>query len=162
MVVRLKSFTDIAESYENRETLGFLAALGYVNGFADGTFKPEGFITQGQLLTLLSRIAKTPYPLKGLSKHVTRAEAVAMILRFAGLEEPKYIYEDPFADIKTRHWAARAITAAKNEGYLKYIKGKRFRPNQKITRLEIINILAKTQPVKKIISEIQNPVEDNR
>lgn len=167
-VFRLKRFSDVPASYENRETLGFLAALGYVNGFptivgfVDGTFKPNGFITQRQLLTLLSRIAKTPYPLRGSNKYVTRAEAVAMILRFAGLEEPKYIYEEPFTDIKTRHWAARAIIAAKNEGWLKYIKDKRFRPNQKITRLEIIDILAKTQPVKKIISEIQNPIEDNR
>lgn len=127
-VVRLKSFADIAENYENRETLGFLAALGYVNGFpttvglptivgfADGTFRPEGFITQKQLLTLLSRIAKTPYPFKGSGKYVTRAEAVVMILSFAGLEEPKYIYEEPFADVRTAHWAARADNRRQKRG----------------------------------------------
>jgi hypothetical protein len=158
-VIRLKQFIDVPESYENRETLELLAALGYVNGCTEDTFEPNEYITQKQLLTLLSRFptivgfAGAPYSYKGSNAYVTRAEAVAMILEFAGLEEPRYIYENPFADVKIEHWAAKAIAVAKNEGYLKHVKGARFLPNRKITRQEIIDILAKTPPVKKIISE---------
>ena len=101
---------------------------GLVKGFPDGLFRP--------------------------SKGVTRAQAISLFVRFAGLVEPPYIYEKPFPDVAVKHWAARAIHVARKAGFLDYLKGKDFDPNRKITRGEVVDILSKIERISKKLSEL--------
>ena len=90
---------------------------GAVKGYPNGTFKPNGFIT--------------------------RAEGVAVIARFAKLPQAT-VLEAPFTDVPGRFWAAKEILSAREAGMLKYLEGRSFLPNQKMTRAEVAEILSKS------------------
>jgi hypothetical protein len=77
-----------------------------------------------------------------------------MLSKFAQLKEPVYLYERPFSDVSTKHWAASAIAAAKKQGWLNYLKGKKFMPDQKITRMETIEILSQIEFIKERLGEL--------
>ncbi len=174
--VRLPSFPDVPEKHPLRISVGAMAALGYVTGFKDGTFKPEGNITRAEMCTLVMKIKpseKAPttrsifkdvpashwaanyiaqaveqklvkgYPNGGFvpGRGVTRAEAVQIIASYAGLDVSSSVYEKPFPDVGLKHWALKAIAAAKKAMMLEYLKGQNFEPNRMITRIEVVDIL---------------------
>jgi hypothetical protein len=102
---------------------------GLVTANRDGTFKPN--------------------------KELTRVEGLMMIVRFAGLKNPDILREKPFADIPTKHWAAKTITAAKTEGILAYLKDN-FEPNKPLTRADVAEMLSKTKFAKDKVQELFN------
>jgi hypothetical protein len=189
-VIRLVSFKDVKERHPLRVKLGGLAALGYVSGFKDGTFRPEKGITRAEICSLLVKIIKgkdIPVPRRapfkdvprrhwaaryinlaagsGLVKgyldktfrperQISRAEAVALLVKYGNLEVPRYIYERPFPDVDLKYWAAKAIFAAKKNGLLDYLVGKNFGPKKKITRGEFVDILSKVEPVATKLIEL--------
>jgi hypothetical protein len=161
IAVRLASFKDIRENHPLLETLGGLVVLGYVSGFKDGTFRPQNSITRADFINILQKTGKAPLIVKGyiagtlrMQRALTRAEAVTMLSKFAQLKEPVYLYERPFSDVSTKHWAASAIAAAKKQGWLNYLKGKKFMPDQKITRMETIEILSQIEFIKERLGEL--------
>lgn len=99
----------------------------YVSGYPDGKFLPW--------------------------QKMTRAEAVVVISKFAGLTEPLSLSDNPFPDVPKRHWAARSISVAKNAGLLEYLSGKNFEPDMVLSRAEAAEILSKTAFVKEKIRE---------
>jgi len=100
----------------------------YVSGYPDGKFDPW--------------------------KKVTRAEAVVVMLKFAGLTEPLSLNAAPFPDLSKRHWAARAASVAKTAGLLEYLSGKDFEPDRPLTRAEAAEIISKTEFAKEKIEEL--------
>ena len=86
-------------------------------------------------------------------KKVTRAEAVTVLAKFAGLSIPIALTSNPYPDVPKRHWAARSIFAAKNAGLLEYISGD-FKPNQLFTRAEAAEVISKTPFAKEKIKEL--------
>ena len=100
----------------------------YVSGYPDGKFYPW--------------------------KKVTRAEAVVVMLKFAGLTEPLSLTAAPFPDLPKRHWAARAASVAKTNGLLEYLSGKDFEPDKPLTRAEAAEIISKTEFAKEKIEEL--------
>lgn len=99
----------------------------YLAGYPDGTFKPN--------------------------KEVTRTEAVIIFSRFSGLALKKKIESKPFPDVSVNHWAAPAISAAKVNGLLEYLSGKKFEGDKFLTRAEAAEILSKTPFGKEKIKE---------
>ena len=84
-------FSDVQASHPAYTAIGAAAALGWVNGFPDGTFRPD----------------------KGL----TRAEAVTMLDRAAGRTGDAHLADKLltlglFPDVGPRHWAGTAILEA--------------------------------------------------
>ena len=108
--------------------------LGFVSGYSGDIFKP--------------------------SNPVTRAEGIAIISRFAGLNHPEKITRRPFRDVPLNNWAAKAITAAKEAGLLDYyylsLKGGRLIPNKPMTRAEVAATLSQTEFLKKKITDFLN------
>jgi hypothetical protein len=98
-----------------------------VTGYPDGTFKPNG--------------------------NISRAEGVTILARFAKLPEPK-MAEVPFSDVPGRHWAVKFIASAKEAGILKYLAGKPFEPNRKLTRAEVAEMLSKADPLAKKVNDL--------
>ncbi len=88
--------------------------------FNDGTFKPD--------------------------RKINRAEAVAIVMRFAGIEPVSGTVD--YIDVPAGYWAAGYISAAKKAGYLDYIKGDKFIPGGNLTRAEIFYLLSKTDYIK--------------
>ena len=51
----MSKFTDVKESHWAYEAINKLAELGIVEGYEDGTFKPEKTVTRAELATMLDR-----------------------------------------------------------------------------------------------------------
>jgi hypothetical protein len=115
--VRLMSFVDIGIDHPLRYPLGGMGALGYVYGFKDGTFKPEGYLTRAELCTLLIRI------------------------RTARKPEPPL--RTGFTDISQRHWAAGYIAEGVRAGIIKGFPDGKFRPAKGVTREQAIAFLVR-------------------
>lgn len=100
----------------------------YMSGYPDGKFRPW--------------------------QEISRAEAVVVFSKFAGLTIPEGISSNPFPDITRRHWAAPAISAAKQAGLLEYLSGSDFEPDKVFTRAEAAEIMSKTDFAKDKIKEL--------
>ena len=95
-----------AEQYINE-----LAAAGIVNGYPDGTFRPDNT--------------------------VTRAEFVTMLMRIIGQEGGR----NGFADVQG-HWAEKYVAKAAEYGYVGGYPDGTFRPDASITRAEAFKIMS--------------------
>ncbi|MFH1576287.1 MAG: S-layer homology domain-containing protein [Candidatus Margulisiibacteriota bacterium] len=111
------TFKDVSDQHWARKYISDAVELRIVKGYPDNTFRPNGYIT--------------------------RAEGVSMIADFANLPEPRAL-EVPFSDVPGRHWAANKIIKAKAAGLLEYLGDKPFDPNKPLTRAEVAEMLSKT------------------
>lgn len=108
------AFTDVAQDHTYNEAITKLSDLGVINGYEDGTFKPEN--------------------------EVTRAEMAKLIASFFKLGSST-VTEAPFTDVPTDHWAASFIVSAKN---LKVINGMgdgTFEPEGKVTYHQAVKMI---------------------
>ena len=108
-------FSDLPQNYWARDYIEELAAMEIIDGYPDGTFRPNAPITRAQLATLLPKI---------FFKDKIREEVA-------------------FRDIPKNHWAHNAIQKTYQMGILTPSANRRFRPNQKLTRLDVLTTIAK-------------------
>ncbi|MCM3175778.1 S-layer homology domain-containing protein [Paenibacillus sp. MER 99-2] len=101
-VVKVKDWTDNS-----------LKAQPYIQGYADGSFRPE--------------------------RNVTRAEMATLITRITGASTLEASH--PFTDVNSSHWADAAISAAAQSSYVQGYTDGSFKPNQAITRAEMAALL---------------------
>ncbi|KWX72371.1 S-layer homology domain-containing protein [Paenibacillus jilunlii] len=120
---------DIADLWSTRTISAFLK-LKVINGYADGTFRPD--------------------------KAITRGEFAAVVAKAFGLAKPD-ASSLQLSDVNT-HWAQPAIAALASNGIVSGYPDGTFRPDREISRAEIIKILSKivdfnsAAPVKAGIS----------
>lgn len=88
--------------------------IEYISGYPDNTVRPDG--------------------------NVTRAEAVTMLVRLKGY--PLTEGEEIFKDVKANAWYAPFISAAYKNNILEEKKGQAFRPDEKITRAELAQLIS--------------------
>lgn len=110
------SFTDVQNSWA-REAILTLASKGILNGYEDGTFRPD--------------------------KNITRAEMVAIMSRIVNLEAFQGAEAVAFTDIADS-WNRDQIMAAARAGIIKGMADGSFAPNQNSTRAEALTILLRT------------------
>jgi hypothetical protein len=92
----------------------------FMQGYPDGTFRPDGSLT--------------------------RAETAAMIARIKGLKG----YEGAaYEDVETLHWAYSYIQQVTAEGYMKGYDN-RFRPEDPITKAELVTLLLRLRGVSAV------------
>ena len=102
------SLTDI-NNVQGREYIQKFVDKGYINGYEDGTFKPNNTITRAEISQILSNFK--------------------INLKFEDVD---------FKDNKG--WFAKAVDKATENGFLSGYKDGTFKPNNKITRFEMIKI----------------------
>jgi len=124
------SFTDVPRKHWASYFIKLGADSGLVTGYKDGTFQP--------------------------AKSVNRAEGVIILSRFAELKLPEQLTEGPFPDLPGRHWAAKAVTAARTAGLLIYLTDKPFEPTKDLSRAEVAEILSRTQFAALKISKLKD------
>jgi uncharacterized lipoprotein YddW (UPF0748 family) len=110
MVSTPTSFSDI----QNHWAQGFIEGLAkrnIVTGLPNGTYRPDN--------------------------SVTRAEYAVIIAR-AFTKIPKKRQYTPFPDVPANYWGTSAIQTAYERGFLNGFPDKRFHPENRISRLEII------------------------
>lgn len=105
-------FTDVAPGSWYYDAVMYLAEMGTIDGYPNGSFDPEG--------------------------QITRAEFTTMIVRFAGI--PANVGEASFPDIMG-HWAQDEIAAAQAAGLVSGYPNGNFGPDDDMTRAQAVTIL---------------------
>ncbi|EKD47610.1 MAG: S-layer protein [uncultured bacterium] len=110
------SFTDVSEGYRYYAAITFLEDHGIIEGYSNGTFKPD--------------------------QKVTRAEALKIILLGSGIEIAESgIYEFPFSDLEDDAWYLKYINEAYSSGIVNGYDDNTFKPGQNINLAEVLKIL---------------------
>lgn len=152
------------------EDFDSLTTKAYIKGYPDGTFRPDGEITRGEIAAMIMRV-KDLYPMdpetpafpdgdgwfkkavNGVAEakivqgypdgtfkpedNITRGEFIEIVSK---LEEDPGEGAIPFTDVEG-HWAKPAVESVYAKGYLNWLKGDTFRPDKNITRAETVMTL---------------------
>ncbi|HEY9818684.1 MAG TPA: S-layer homology domain-containing protein [Candidatus Obscuribacterales bacterium] len=108
------TLTDI-QGYWAEHFIRGLVRRGIVSGFTDGTFRPELTVTRAQYATFVSQA----FPL------------------------PDTVAPASFSDVPSNFWAVGAIAKAQTMGFLSGFADGTFRPNQTMSRVQVIESLVK-------------------
>ncbi|WP_438351372.1 S-layer homology domain-containing protein [Paenibacillus sp. FA6] len=125
------SYSDIKEHWAE-QSINEFASKGLINGYEDGSFKPNRSISRVEFITIINKL-------------------------FGFIETEKVTYRDVGSD----QWFASEIGKAKKVGYISGYSDETFRPNNPISREEaaviIKRILALEDPsVSVLFSDVQN------
>lgn len=111
-----ENFDDIGGHNAARD-IAILSGRGIIGGYPDGTFRPEGL--------------------------VSRAEFASIIVRGVEKELPLSPETPSFNDVPTDHWAFPYVEAAKSYDLVTGTPNGRYLPDDYITRLDVMVMLAK-------------------
>ena len=117
-----KEFSDVAA--EDEELVNKFASVGIINGYDDGTFGGNRGITRAEFVTILNNT------LNNTDVSTTT---------------------DRFSDIAT-HWAREYINAFANLNYVSGYPGGTFKPDNQVTRAEVVSVLNRIAGIKSVSS----------
>lgn len=129
-------FGDVSRRHWAAKFIEYSVVKRWVQGFPDGTFKPND--------------------------KLTRAQAVSVFSRFNQLKSEGTRESEPYLDVSKSHWAYKDILLAKEAGWLDYIKEPVFEPNQPCSRAEAAYILFRTSFARKKIEEMYDKYDVRR
>ncbi len=102
-------FSDVDESRWSNKAISSMAKGGYISGYESGTFKPEQFITRSEFVTIIANMYK-----------LDKTPATT------------------FSDVTNGYWASGYIGAISGKGWVNGYEDGTFRPEQFITRAEVM------------------------
>ena len=105
------TFTDVSADYWANTAISTMSELGVIQGYSDGTFRPNAFITRAQFAAICARFDDT----------VKRGSS-------------------DFTDIDG-HWAKAEIERAATLGWIQGYSDGTFRPNNNITRAQAMTMI---------------------
>lgn len=105
-------FTDVSNSHSELEAISYLKEKKIVNGYSDGSFKPES--------------------------NITRAEAVKILIEANSFK--LLPAENNFADVSVKEWFSGYVSTALARGLLKGYPDGSFKPGKNISRAEFLKI----------------------
>ena len=108
------NFSDVEVERWSNKAISTMANGGYIQGYEDGTFGP--------------------------GKSATRAEFVTIAARFYNVDADSIVMKSVLTDIDG-HWAAAYIDYAVTQGWINGYDDGSFRPDQNITRAEVMKIV---------------------
>lgn len=106
------SFKDLSSFKWAENAIINMTENGYINGFEDGTFRPEASITRAQLVSIINK----------MNNFTEEAPTT-------------------FSDVTSSHWAYKQIRIAVANGYVKGFEDGSFRPNALVTREQVAAII---------------------
>ena len=124
------AFKDVPNNYWAQTFIQELASRNIIKGFPDGSFRPNDPVTRAQFAALLSQ---------AMNKSTIRSSAT-------------------FTDVVSTYWAATAIQKAYTTGFMSGYSATTFRPNENISRVQILVSLANGlgyAPTKPIDTTLQ-------
>ncbi len=129
-------FPDVHAGYWSTHDIEYMADKDIVYGYPDGEFKPK--------------------------RHLTRAEFAALIFRFTEMEMADI--ENPFTDFDESHWASDEILALTSSGLIEGYPDKTYKPENNITRAEVMTVINKLlgrKPLESYVKSLEfNPYND--
>lgn len=126
------SFNDVSESHTNYKAITYLAKKGVINGYEDGSFKPDAT--------------------------VTRAEALKFIIE--GIEAPVEVAYIPFKDISDKDWSYKYVSTGYLRTIVSGYKDGKFKANNIVTKAEFLKMLFAAMDVTVSDSVKEDPFVD--
>ena len=130
------AFPDVKPGRWSAHDIEYMADKEIVYGYLDGEFKP--------------------------TRNLSRAEFAALIFRFAGIEKANI--KNPFTDLEETHWAYNEILALTNSGLIEGYPDKTYKPENNITRAEVMTVINKLlgrKPLESYVKSLEfNPYND--
>lgn len=111
------AFTDVAADASYAEAVTVLSALEIINGYEDGTFKPEGKITRAEYAAIVCRILDL--------------DDAAQANKVGGI----------FTDVAADHWASGYIATAFQAGVINGMGDGTFAPEAEVTYEQAVKML---------------------
>ncbi|WP_235941201.1 N-acetylmuramoyl-L-alanine amidase [Paenibacillus puerhi] len=108
------AFRDVPSKHWAYAQLDQAVKSGLLEGYPDGTLRPNQTVSRAEVALLFQRLAQMPLASTGTS---------------------------PFGDMPADHWAAQAVAALKNSGLINGTSPGRFTPDRSITRAEAATLL---------------------
>ena len=97
-------FTDIASHWAKNE-IGIAANKGWINGYPDGTFRPNQYITRAEAMTLVNRVLKNSSDLlDSMIKWPDNSDASAWYYLAVQEATNSHAYSDKSKDDKYEKW----------------------------------------------------------
>lgn len=121
------TFTDVQAEW-SAPAIARLTQLGIINGYADGTFRPDAPVSHAEMITLLMRM----------------------------LDSNVQVNNGTFPDLKG-NWAESNIAKARTLGIIQSTEGSAFQPDHKISRAETAAILVRTLKLDAELQVLLNP-----
>ncbi|KEF37179.1 putative S-layer protein [Schinkia azotoformans MEV2011] len=112
----VKSFKDVSKDAYYYKAVQDLVEKGVIDGYPDGTFKPNNAVTRAEFSALLTKI---------------------LDLNTDSVNNPN------FKDVHTNAWYYNAVAALANQGLVGGYEDGTFQPNKQITRAEIAALLTR-------------------
>ncbi len=130
------AFPDVKPGRWSAHDIEYMADKEIVYGYPDGEFKP--------------------------SRNLSRAEFAALIFRFTEISKTEI--ENPFTDLNETHWAYNEILALTNSGLIEGYPDKTYKPENNITRAEVMTVVNKLlgrKPLESYVKSLHfNPYND--
>lgn len=128
------SYNDVSKESWYFKQIEALSELGIINGYPDGSFRPNENITRAEFITIIAKIKSTIGS-----------------------------FENIYTDVDSGHWASNYITIANKNGWVHGYEDGEFKPNKKITRAEavtIVNNVLERKITKEEAMKVTNPYSD--
>jgi len=129
-------FPDVEANRWSVHEIEYMADKSVVKGYPDGEFKP--------------------------SRNLTRAEFAALIFRFTGVKSDNS--KNVFKDLEETHWAYNDILSLVKSGLMEGYEDKTYRPENNITRAEVMTVINKLlgrKPLESYVKSLEfNPFND--
>ncbi len=107
------AFTDVQSTAGYAEAVNILANLGILNGYTDGSFKPNNTITRAEVAVIMCRVLNAD-PNPGTT---------------------------PFTDVPANHWAAGEINTAYSLGVINGYPDGTFRPEGNVLYEQVVKMI---------------------
>ncbi len=127
------AFSDVDIATEEGKAITKMQNCGYIQGYGDDTFRPNGTLTRAEFVTIVNKMY-------GYTLDI----------------------ENIFSDIKSDDWFYKDVLIAVQAGYIKGHDDGTFRPNDKITREQVCVMMNRILNVGLIpySQKITDPVSD--
>lgn len=125
------NFSDVTADLWYANAVGYMANLGIITGYTDGTFRGDN--------------------------PISRAEFAVIACRFDQLELSG---TNPFSDVDDDYWAVDYISAASEEGWVLGYSDGTFRPSQNITRAQAVTMVNRVLARSCDVSFVEDHLDD--
>jgi uncharacterized protein YkwD len=112
------AFSDLGSSHENFEAIEYLEEAGILEGYGDGTFRPDLEVNRVEFLKIVIEGSNIPTDIED---------------------------ETPFNDVNYQEWYGGYLKKAYKEGWIEGYDDGSFRPTNTINKVEALKILALAQ-----------------
>lgn len=122
------AFTDVISSHDNADAIEYVQSEGVVEGYQDGTYKPERAINRAEFTKII------------IGSQYTEAQINSCINQNVP-ENFSFVF---FPDVTKDAWFAKYICIAKDQEIIAGYEDGTFKPEQNISFVEAAKIITKT------------------